>query len=158
MQLISPLSFQDMERLTKRLREKEQELEHIRAQPDHEKDQEIHRLRSALVEKERCDATRAVLCSSLAEEADQLRGQLSSTVKMCQDLLTRLEGGNEGSEAAKALAQERNSRTVCVMLGRLNVRLGFLGTFFSLLLRVFRHQSPQSLTPKFANCRRRTSS
>lgn len=161
MQLISPPSFQDIESLTKRLREKELELEHIRSQPDHEKDQEIHRLRSALVEKERCDATRAVLCNSLAEEADQLRGQLSSTVKMCQDLLTRLGSGIEGGEVAKAAAQEQKSRAVCVMLGRWTVNLGFLGTFFLLflLLRIFRHQSLLNMTtPKCANCRRRTSS
>lgn len=161
MQLISPPSLQDIESLTKQLREKELELEHIRSQPEHEKDQEIHRLRSALVEKERCDATRAVLCSSLAEEADQLRGQLSSTVKMCQDLLTRLERGKEGSDVTRAVARERNSRAVCVMLGRLTVNLGFLGTFFLLLLHMFRQQSPPNLTaltPKCVNCRRRTSS
>lgn len=160
MQLISPPSFQDIKSLTKRLGEKELELEQVRSQPDHEKDQEIHRLRSALMEKERCDATRAVLCSSLAEEADQLRGQLSSTVKMCQDLLTRLERGKEGGDVAKVAAQERNSRAVCVMLGRLTVNLGFLGTFF-LLLHMFRQQSPPNLTaltPKCANCRRKTSS
>lgn len=161
MQLTSPPSFQDIESLTKRLREKDLELEHVRSQPEHQKDQEIHRLRSALAEKERCDATRAVLCSSLAEEADQLRGQLSSTVKMCQDLLTRLERGKEGGDVARAAALERNSRAVRVMLGRLTVNLGFLGTFFLLLLRSFRRQRPPNLTvltPKCANCRRRTSS
>lgn len=154
---LSP-SFQDIESLTMQLRQKELELEHIRSQPDHEKDQEIHRLRSALVEKERCDATRAVLCSSLAEEADQLRGQLSSTVKMCQDLLTRLDRGKEGGEVAKVVAQQRNSRAVGVMLGRLTVKLGFLGTFFLLLLHMFSHQSLPKLTSKCVNCRRRTSS
>lgn len=154
---LSP-SFQDIERLTTRLKQKELELEHIRSQPDHEKDQQIHRLRSALVEKERCDATRAVLCSSLAEEADQLRGQLSSTVKMCQDLLTRLDRGQEGDEAAKAVAQQRNSRAVGVMPGSLTVNLDFLGTFFLLLRHVFSHQSPPNLTAKCTNFRRRTSS
>lgn len=160
---ISPLSFQDIESLTKQLREKELELEHIREQPDHEKDQEIHKLRSALVEKERCDATRAVLCTSLAEETDQLWGQLTSTVKMCQDLLTRLERGTEAGDVAKVVVKERNSTAVCVMLRHLTVNLGFLGTFFSLLLllHMFRHQRPPNLTaltPKCANCRRRTSS
>lgn len=119
--MVCPPSFQDIESLTKRLREKELELEHVRSQPDHEKDQEIHRLRSALAEKERCDATRVVLCSSLAEEADQLRGQLGSTVKMCQDLLARLERGKEEGDVARVVAQERNSRAVCVMLGRLRL-------------------------------------
>ncbi|CAF96581.1 unnamed protein product [Tetraodon nigroviridis] len=112
MELEAARQAEDIESLTKRLREKELELEHVRSQPDHEKDQEIHRLRSALAEKERCDATRVVLCSSLAEEADQLRGQLGSTVKMCQDLLARLERGKEEGDVARVVAQERNSRAV----------------------------------------------
>lgn len=113
MQFIPPPSLQEMERLTAQIRDKEWELEHIRSQPDHKKDQEIHRLRSALVEKERCEATRTVLCTSLAEEADQLRGQLSSTVKMCQDLLTRLERGKDGEDTT---AQQGHSKAVCMMM------------------------------------------
>ncbi|XP_054460754.1 TNFAIP3-interacting protein 2 isoform X2 [Anoplopoma fimbria] len=96
---------EEIQRLNMQLREKELELEKVRGQPDHEKDQEIHRLRSALEERERSEATRAVLCTSLAEEADQLRGQLGATVKVCQELLARLEGdrkkgGGEGEDVA----------------------------------------------------------
>lgn len=111
------MSLQDIQRLTEQLREKELELERIRCRPDHEKDQEIHQLRSALAEKERCEATRAVLCSSLAEEADQLRSQLSSTVKTCQDLLIRLDQGKEGGDATMMAAQQRNPQSVRVTLG-----------------------------------------
>lgn len=93
------------------LREKELELEGVRCQPDHEKDQEIHRLRSALEEKARDEATRTVLCTSLAEEANQLRGQLSATVKVCQELLARLEkekkGGGGGGEVEEICHQQR---------------------------------------------------
>lgn len=113
MQFIPPSSLQEMERLTAQIRDKEGELERIRSQPDHEKDREIHRLRSALVEKERCEATRTVLCTSLAEEADQLRGQLGSMVKMCQDMMTRLERGKDSEDTT---AQQRHSKTVCMML------------------------------------------
>lgn len=84
-------SIQEIQRLNLQLREKELELESIRCQPGHEKDQEIRRLRSVLEEKERAEATRTVLCTSLAEEAEQLRAQLSATVKVCQELLARLE-------------------------------------------------------------------
>uniref|UniRef100_A0A3B5KWX5 TNFAIP3-interacting protein 2 n=1 Tax=Xiphophorus couchianus TaxID=32473 RepID=A0A3B5KWX5_9TELE len=85
------------ERLTAQIREKELEQERIRSQPDHEKDREIQRLRAALEERERAEATRSVLCSSLAEEADQLRGQLGATVKVCQELLARLEREKKGT-------------------------------------------------------------
>lgn len=104
------------------LRDKELELERVRCQPDHEKDQEIHGLRSALEEKERAEATRAVLCTSLAEEADQLRGQLGATVKVCQELLARLEkgkkggggGGGGGGEEAGVVSQQQNAKEVCM--------------------------------------------
>ncbi|XP_029368300.1 TNFAIP3-interacting protein 2 isoform X2 [Echeneis naucrates] len=86
---------EEIQRLNVQLREKELELENIRCQPEHEKDLEIQRLRSILEEKERSEATRAVLCTSLAEEADQLRGQLGTTVKVCQELLSRLERGKK---------------------------------------------------------------
>uniref|UniRef100_A0A3P9MS73 TNFAIP3-interacting protein 2 n=1 Tax=Poecilia reticulata TaxID=8081 RepID=A0A3P9MS73_POERE len=87
----------EIQRLTAQIREKELELERIRSQPDHEKDREIQRLRAALEERERAEATRSVLCSSLAEEADQLRGQLGATVKVCQELLARLEREKKGT-------------------------------------------------------------
>lgn len=101
------------------LREKDLELERVRCQPDHEKDQEIHWLRAALEEKERAEATRAVLCTSLAEEADQLRSQLGATVKVCQELLARLEkgkmgGGGGGGEEAGVVSQQQNAKEVCM--------------------------------------------
>ncbi|XP_008295208.1 TNFAIP3-interacting protein 2 isoform X2 [Stegastes partitus] len=106
---------EEIQRLNLQLREKELELESIRCQPDHEKDREIHRLRSALEERERSEATRTVLCTSLAEEADQLRGQLGATVKVCQDLLARLEkekmGGGEGGEVEEVVHQQKAKET-----------------------------------------------
>lgn len=122
MQCIPRPSFQEMKQLKEQIREKELELERIKSQPDHEKDQEIHRLHSALAEKERCEATRAVLCSSLAEEADQLRVQLSSMVQMCQNLLIRLETGNDGGGTTTVVAP--SAKAVCVMLGCVTVNPG----------------------------------
>lgn len=124
MQFIPRPSFQEIERLKEQIGEKELELERLKSQPGHEKDQEIHRLHSALVEKERCEATRAVLCSSLAEEADQLRVQLSSMVKMCQNLLIRLETGNDGGGTTTVVAQQPGAKAVCVMLGRVTGNSG----------------------------------
>uniref|UniRef100_A0A3Q4GIW8 TNFAIP3-interacting protein 2 n=1 Tax=Neolamprologus brichardi TaxID=32507 RepID=A0A3Q4GIW8_NEOBR len=96
---------QEIQRLNTQLREKELELETIRCQPDHEKDREIQRLRVALQEREQAEATRSVLCTSLAEEADQLRRQLGATVKVCQELMARLEkdkrGGGEVPESSE---------------------------------------------------------
>ncbi|XP_056264985.1 TNFAIP3-interacting protein 2 isoform X2 [Pseudoliparis swirei] len=106
---------EEIQRLTVQLREKELELERVRCQPDHEKDQEVHRLRADLGERERAEATRAVLCTSLAEEADQLRGQLGVTVKVCQELLARLEtdkkgGGGGGGGGEEDVAQQQKSK------------------------------------------------
>uniref|UniRef100_A0A3P9M9D6 TNFAIP3-interacting protein 2 n=1 Tax=Oryzias latipes TaxID=8090 RepID=A0A3P9M9D6_ORYLA len=102
---------EEIQRLNVLLREKELELERVRCQPDHEKDQEIQRLRTALAEKERTEATRSVLCTSLAEEADQLRGQLGATVKVCQELLSRLEekkgAGERGGEVVEMAQQQK---------------------------------------------------
>ncbi|XP_023813919.1 TNFAIP3-interacting protein 2 isoform X2 [Oryzias latipes] len=104
---------EEIQRLNVLLREKELELERVRCQPDHEKDQEIQRLRTALAEKERTEATRSVLCTSLAEEADQLRGQLGATVKVCQELLSRLEekkgAGERGGEVVEMPQQQKPS-------------------------------------------------
>ncbi|XP_051240967.1 TNFAIP3-interacting protein 2 isoform X1 [Dicentrarchus labrax] len=102
---------EEIQRLTVQLREKELELETIRCQPDHEKDQEIQRLRSALEERERSEATRAVLCTSLAEEADQLRSQLGATVKVCQELLARLEKEKGGEDLEVVLQQQKSKET-----------------------------------------------
>ncbi|CAJ1052589.1 TNFAIP3-interacting protein 2 [Xyrichtys novacula] len=104
---------EDIQRLTAQLREKDLELEKVRCQPDHEKDQEIQRLRTALEERERSEATRAVLCSSLAEEADQLRSQLGATVKVCQELLARLEIDKKRvGEVEDEVQLQRNKETM----------------------------------------------
>ncbi|XP_037546220.1 TNFAIP3-interacting protein 2 [Nematolebias whitei] len=106
---------EEIQRLNLQLREKELELESIRCQPGHEKDREIHRLRSVLEEKERAEATRTVLCTSLAEEAEQLRGQLSATVKVCQELLARLEKEKKedrrGGEVEEMFQQQQTKET-----------------------------------------------
>ncbi|XP_028255064.1 TNFAIP3-interacting protein 2 [Parambassis ranga] len=103
---------EEIQRLNLQLREKELELESIRCQPDHEKDQEIQKLRSALEERERAEATRTVLCTSLAEEADQLRSQLGATVKVCQELLARLEKEKKaGGEVEEVDLLQKNKET-----------------------------------------------
>lgn len=110
---LSCASSKEIQGLTARLREKELELENVRCQPGHEKDQEIQRLRSSLEEKEQCEATRAVLCTSLVEEAEQLHGQLGATVKVCQELLARLEKGKQAGQEAEVVAQQQNANEVC---------------------------------------------
>lgn len=87
----------------------------LHCQPDREKDLEIHRLRSTLEERESAEATRAVLCTSLAEEADQMRSQLGATVKVCQDLLARLEKEKRGGEGQEAGSSQQNSKEVSVL-------------------------------------------
>ncbi|XP_051558916.1 TNFAIP3-interacting protein 2 [Myxocyprinus asiaticus] len=81
----------EIQRLQEKLKEKGQELEMIRKRPEQEKEREIQLLRSTLADRDRAQATRAVLCNSLAEEATQLRAQLGATVQVCQELLNRLE-------------------------------------------------------------------
>uniref|UniRef100_A0A672KCC0 TNFAIP3-interacting protein 2 n=1 Tax=Sinocyclocheilus grahami TaxID=75366 RepID=A0A672KCC0_SINGR len=81
----------EIQRLHEKLKEKDQELETVRERPEQEKEREIQRLCSTLAEIDRTQATRAVLCNSLAEEAEQLRAQLGATVQVCQELLGRLE-------------------------------------------------------------------
>lgn len=100
MELKASLQAEEIQKLTAELTEKENELERIRSEPGHEKDQEIQRLRSALQVRERSEATRAVLCTSLEEEADQLRGQLGATVTVCKELLARLERDEKKSDGA----------------------------------------------------------
>lgn len=111
MELKAARQAEEIQRLNAHIREKESELEKIRCQPDHEKDQEIQRLRLALEERERAEATRTVLCSSLAEEADQLRGQLGATVKVCQELLARLEKEKTGAGGeVEELSQQQTAK------------------------------------------------
>ncbi|XP_028316255.1 TNFAIP3-interacting protein 2 isoform X1 [Gouania willdenowi] len=129
---------EEIQRLNMKLKEKELELESVRCQPDHEKDLEIQRLRSALEERERTEATRSVLCTSLAEEAEQLRGQLRATVKVCKELLARLEkkGRNVGAEGEELSLQQKdkevrkNDSAICCCCASLSV---FVLTF-SLLI------------------------
>ncbi|RVE76033.1 hypothetical protein OJAV_G00004700 [Oryzias javanicus] len=101
---------EEIQRLNVLLREKELELERVRCQPDHEKDQEIQRLRTSLADKERTEATRSILCTSLAEEADQLRGQLGATVKVCQELLGRLEEKKEARGLVEEMPQQQKAK------------------------------------------------
>ena len=95
-----------------RLVESELELEHLRAQPEHRKDQEIHRLRARLEEQQREGATRAVLCSSLAEEAEQLQLQLGLTIRTCQELMGRLEGGKAGGGRGEEMPSQQKPEEV----------------------------------------------
>lgn len=88
----------EIQRLQEKLKERDQELLTIRERPEQEKEREIQQLRTALAERDRTQATRTVLCNSLAEEADQLRAQLGATVQVCQELLGRLE--NEKNKTA----------------------------------------------------------
>lgn len=116
------------------LREKELELESVRCQPDHEKDQEIQKLRSALEDRERSEATRAVLCSSLAEEADQLRSQLGATVKVCQELLARLEKEKKGGGGeVEDVALQQKSKEVCDATAVVDVFRVLLGVHWTFL-------------------------
>lgn len=86
----------EIQNLQVALTEKERELARVTLQPEHEKDQEIQRLRTALENKERAQATRTVLCNSLEDEADQLRGQLRATMNVCRELLDMLGRDNRG--------------------------------------------------------------
>ncbi|KAF3687855.1 TNFAIP3-interacting protein 2 A20-binding inhibitor of NF-kappa-B activation 2 [Channa argus] len=103
---------EEIQRLNVLLRQKDVELENIRCQPEHEKDQEIQRLRLALDERERSEATRAVLCTSLEEEANKLRSQLAVTVKVFQELLGSLGKDKKGEEVEELLQQQRAKETL----------------------------------------------
>lgn len=59
-------------------------------------------------ERESAEASRAVLCTSLAEEADQMRSQLGATVKVCQELLARLEKERRGGGGRDAASLQQN--------------------------------------------------
>lgn len=108
--LLNVCLFQEIQRLQDKLKEKDQELETIRERPDQEKEREIQRLCSTLAESDRTQATRAVLCNSLAEEAEQLRAQLGATVQVCQELLGRME--KEKSKTAMT-DQRTQANEVC---------------------------------------------
>lgn len=104
----SSTSPQEIQRLRAQLKEKDQELERLRCQPEHEKDLEIHRLRSTLEERESTKAT------SVAEKADQMRSQLGTTVKVCQELLARLEKEKRGGDGQEAASAQQNCQEVIV--------------------------------------------
>ncbi|XP_058242827.1 TNFAIP3-interacting protein 2 isoform X2 [Hemibagrus wyckioides] len=80
-------SKREIQSLQQKLREQEQMLEW----PEHEKEHEIQRLRATLAARDREQATQHVLCDSLTDEVEQLRGQLGTTVRVCEELLGRLE-------------------------------------------------------------------
>ncbi|KAJ8382965.1 hypothetical protein SKAU_G00037430 [Synaphobranchus kaupii] len=113
------LEIQELQQLVK---EKDREIARITRRPQHEKDLEIQRLQRSLAEKERVQATRAVLCSSLAEEADQLRVQLGATVGVCQELLRRLEVKKRegGSEESHVHTQQSGEYTESANAAHLN--------------------------------------
>ncbi|XP_051941072.1 TNFAIP3-interacting protein 2 [Hippocampus zosterae] len=95
---------EEIKRLSEQLRQKDEQLESVKCDAkspgelngDSEKELELRRLRSA-------EATKTVLCTSLAEEAEQLRGQLGATVQVCRQLMAKLEK----SKAGKAQAGEQ---------------------------------------------------
>ncbi|XP_060782539.1 TNFAIP3-interacting protein 2 isoform X2 [Neoarius graeffei] len=105
-------SKREIQSLQQKLREKEQMLEW----PEHEKEREIQRLRASLAARDREQATRDVLCNSLADEAEQLRGQLGATVRVCEELLGRLEK----QKNLPALAEHQTQVTESSEVARLN--------------------------------------
>ncbi|XP_027034507.1 TNFAIP3-interacting protein 2 isoform X2 [Tachysurus fulvidraco] len=80
-------SKREIQSLQQKLKEKELMLEW----PEHEKDREIQFLKAELAAHTRVQATQHVLCNSLVDEAELLRGQLGTTVRVCEELLGRLE-------------------------------------------------------------------
>ena len=104
--------LKEIQQLQQLAREKDREISRITHWPQREKDLDIQRLQRSLAEKERVQATRAVLCSSLAEEADQLRSQLGATVGVCQELLRRLEGKKQEGDSEESRAHPKQSGEV----------------------------------------------
>ncbi|XP_077381416.1 TNFAIP3-interacting protein 2 [Festucalex cinctus] len=91
---------EEIQRLSEQLRQKDAQLASAKSPGESngdpaDTDLELGRLRSA-------EATRAVLCTSLAEEAEQLRGQLGATVHVCRQLMAKLEKKNKAGEGARA--------------------------------------------------------
>ncbi|TTZ53803.1 TNFAIP3-interacting protein 2 [Bagarius yarrelli] len=77
----------EIQSLQQKLREKDQMLDW----PEHEKEREIQRLQNSLAARDHERATRDVLCNLLADEGEQLRKQLRATMRVCEELLGRLE-------------------------------------------------------------------
>ncbi|KAJ8269654.1 hypothetical protein COCON_G00122610 [Conger conger] len=99
----------EIQQLQQLVREKDQEIGRITRWPQREKDLEIQRLERSLAEKERDQATRVVFCSSLADEADQLRAQLGATVGVCQELLRRLEAKKQEGDSEDSHAHSQQN-------------------------------------------------
>ncbi|XP_061686237.1 TNFAIP3-interacting protein 2 [Syngnathoides biaculeatus] len=108
---------EEIQKLSEQLRQKDAQLESAKrasksdgkSDGDPDKELELRRLRSA-------EATRAVLCTSLAEEVGQLRGQLAATVRVCCQLMSKLERSKAGEaqageQAAKQLPESADRRT-----------------------------------------------
>ncbi|MBN3318413.1 TNIP2 protein, partial [Atractosteus spatula] len=100
----------EIQELQQQLSAKEQEIQRITSRPQHEKDLEILQLQQTVAEKDRVQATRAVLCYSLAEEAENLRAQLGATVGVCQQLLQRLERMQQREDSASSATQSQQPR------------------------------------------------
>ncbi|XP_004847440.1 TNFAIP3-interacting protein 2 isoform X2 [Heterocephalus glaber] len=82
---------QEVERLTRRLEDRERVLQQVLSQPWHEHDKEVALLRRSVAEKERARAASGLLCRSLAGETQQLRRTLAATAHICQHLARCLE-------------------------------------------------------------------
>ncbi|XP_053433957.1 TNFAIP3-interacting protein 2 isoform X3 [Nycticebus coucang] len=82
---------QEIERLTKRIEEKEKEVQQLLSQPQHEREKELVLLRRSVAEEGRARAASDVLCRSLAKETHQLRRTLAATAHMCQHLAKCLD-------------------------------------------------------------------
>ncbi|KPP70033.1 hypothetical protein Z043_111170 [Scleropages formosus] len=72
--------------------------------PGHEKDLEIQQLQLTLQERDRMQATKDVLCTSLTEEVEQLKLQLGATVRVCQGLLRRFDREKQRSDLVQSLS------------------------------------------------------
>ncbi|CAN2388435.1 TNFAIP3 interacting protein 2 [Pristimantis euphronides] len=82
---------QEIQKLQKQLEERDHDIEKVSSWPQQEKDMELLRLQRSLAEKEKVQATSAVLCRSLSDESHQLRRKLAATAEMCQQLVKCLE-------------------------------------------------------------------
>uniref|UniRef100_A0A2K5HIM7 CCHC NOA-type domain-containing protein n=1 Tax=Colobus angolensis palliatus TaxID=336983 RepID=A0A2K5HIM7_COLAP len=80
-----------LERLTERLGVKEQEIQQLLSQPQHEREKEVVLMRRSMEEGKPARRASDVLCRSLANETHQLRRTLTSTAHMCQHLTKCLD-------------------------------------------------------------------
>ncbi|XP_061848875.1 TNFAIP3-interacting protein 2 isoform X2 [Colius striatus] len=87
----SPDMCSEVQKLNQQLEEKNGEIQQMINQPPYEKEREILRLQKSLAEREKAQATSAVLCRSLTDETHQLQRKLASTAEMCQHLAKCLE-------------------------------------------------------------------